>query len=156
MFARISVQKSGGERGTRPRRKKWGDVVPPRPRPTTPLRSNGVSKKVAHTRLPSVGFRSWSWFLVVSPQVTWVINPTVGCHYLPPGLQLPSQLLRGLLPISLLGERRHDGCEQFGEFFKSRVWSKVVEGSTLIFEDNWISLKHSARQKPARFVRPFW
>ena len=27
--------------------------------------------------------------------------------------QLPSQALRGLLPISLLGEQRHDGCEQF-------------------------------------------
>ena len=25
----------------------------------------------------------------------------------------PSQTLRGLLPISLLGEQRHDGCEQF-------------------------------------------
>jgi len=25
---------------------------------------------------------------------------------------LPSQPLRGLLPISLLGEQRHDGCEQ--------------------------------------------
>jgi len=31
--------------------------------------------KVAHTRLPSVGFRSWSRFLAVSLQVTWVINP---------------------------------------------------------------------------------
>ena len=30
-----------------------------------------------------------------------------------PGLQLPPQPLRGLLPISLLGEDRHDGCEQF-------------------------------------------
>ena len=30
-----------------------------------------------------------------------------------PLLQLPSQPLRGLLPISLLGEQRHDGCEQF-------------------------------------------
>ena len=69
--------------------------------------------KVAHTRLPSVGFRSWSRFLAVSLQVTWVINPAVGCHYFPPGLQLPSQPLRGLLPISLLGEQRHDGCEQF-------------------------------------------
>ena len=29
------------------------------------------------------------------------------------GLQLPPQPLRGLLPISLLGEQRHDGCEQF-------------------------------------------
>ena len=27
--------------------------------------------------------------------------------------QLPSQSLRGLLPISVLGEQRHDGCEQF-------------------------------------------
>jgi len=69
--------------------------------------------KVAHTRLPNVGFRSWSRFLAVSLQETWVINPAVGCHYFPPGLQLPSQPLRGLLPISLFGEQRHDGCEQF-------------------------------------------
>ena len=36
--------------------------------------------KVAHTRLPSVGLRSWSRFLAVSLQVTWIINPTVGCR----------------------------------------------------------------------------
>ena len=60
--------------------------------------------KVAHTRLPSVGFRSWSRFLAVSLKVTWVINPAVGCHYFPPGLQLPPPPLRGLLPILLLGE----------------------------------------------------
>jgi len=30
-----------------------------------------------------------------------------------PALMLPSQALRGLLPISLLGEQRHNGCEQF-------------------------------------------
>ena len=52
-------------------------------------------------------------FLAVSLQMTWVINPAVGCHYFPPGPQLPSQPLRVLLPISLLGEQRHDGCEQF-------------------------------------------
>jgi len=34
-------------------------------------------------------------------------------YYFPPGLQLPSQPLRGLLPISQLGEQRQDGCEQF-------------------------------------------
>ena len=34
-------------------------------------------------------------------------------HYFPPGLQLPSQPLRGLLPVLLLGEQRHDGREQF-------------------------------------------
>jgi len=60
--------------------------------------------KVPHTQLPSVGFRSWSRFLAVSLPVTWVINPAVGCHYFPPGLQLPSQPLRGLLQISLLSE----------------------------------------------------
>ena len=45
---------------------------------------NLVVKQVAHTRLPTVGFRSWSWFLAVSLQVTWVINLAVGCHYFPP------------------------------------------------------------------------
>ena len=69
--------------------------------------------KVAHTRLPSVGLWSWSRFSAVSLQVMWVINPVVGCHYFPPGQQLPTQPLRGLLPVSLLGEQRHIGCEQF-------------------------------------------
>ena len=51
-----------------------------------------IKVKVAHTRLPSVGFRSWSRLLAVSLQAMWVINPAVGCHYFPPGLQLPPQL----------------------------------------------------------------
>jgi len=34
-------------------------------------------------------------------------------YYFPPGLQLPPQPLRVLLPVLLLGEQRHDGCEQF-------------------------------------------
>jgi len=34
-------------------------------------------------------------------------------HYIPPGLQLLPQPLRGLLPILLLGEQRHNGFEQF-------------------------------------------
>ena len=71
---------------------------------------NVIGIKVAHTRLPRIGFRSWSRFLAVSlQQVTWVINPALGCHYLTPGLQLPPQPLRGLLPILLLSDR----CEQF-------------------------------------------
>jgi len=53
--------------------------------------------KVAPTRLPSVGFRSWSRFLAVSLQVTWVINLAVSCHYFPPVLQLHSQPLKGYL-----------------------------------------------------------
>ena len=75
---------------------------------------NFVAKKgIAHTRLLSVRFRSWSRFLAVSLQVMWVINPAVDCHYFPLGLQLPPQPLRGLLPISMLGEQTHEGCEQF-------------------------------------------
>ena len=61
--------------------------------------------KVAHTRLPSIKFRSWSRFFAVSLQVTWVINPVVGCHYFLPGLQLPAQPLRRLLPICCLVNR---------------------------------------------------
>ena len=64
--------------------------------------------KVAHTRLPSIGFQSWSWFLAVSLQVTWVINPAVGYRYFLPGLQSSPQPLRGLLPVLLLGEHRHN------------------------------------------------
>jgi len=71
--------------------------------------------KVARTRLPSVRFCSWSRFSAVSLQVTWVINPTVGCHYFPPGLKLPPQSLTGLLPFLLLGEQRYNGCEQFAK-----------------------------------------
>ena len=52
-------------------------------------RSCIIKVKVAHTRLPSVGSR----FLAVSLQVTWVINPAVGCHYFPPGLRLTPQPL---------------------------------------------------------------
>jgi len=69
--------------------------------------------KVAHTRLPSEGFWSSSRCLAVSLQVTRVINPEVGCHYFLLGPQLPLQPLRGLLPVSLLVEQRHDGCVQF-------------------------------------------
>ena len=86
---------------------------------------------VAHTRLPSVGFLSWSQFLAVSLQVTRVINLVVGCHYFLPGLQLPLQPLRGLLPISLLGEQRHDGCELFAEdCYPTASWLRLNPGPT--------------------------
>jgi len=67
--------------------------------------STSKKVKVAHTRLPSVGFWSWSRFLVVSLQVTWVINPAVGCRYFPPGLQLPPQPLRGCYQFCCLVNR---------------------------------------------------
>ena len=33
-------------------------------------------------------------------------------YYFPPGLPLPPQTLRGLLPFSLVGGQRHNWCEQ--------------------------------------------
>jgi len=87
-----------------------------------------VVKKVARTWLPSVGFRPR--FLAVSLQATWVINPAVGCDYFTPGPQLPSQPLRRLLPVSLLGEQRHYGCEQFAQDLPDSVttssWTQAL------------------------------
>jgi len=87
--------------------------------PTIPCIYCHTKKKVklAHTRLPSVGLRSWSRFLAASLQVTWVINPVVGCHYFPPSLQLPSQpskdcyqfcwlVNRGTMGVNSLPKRR--------------------------------------------------
>jgi len=48
---------------------------------TSQVAEQNKKVKVAHSRLLSVGFQSWSRFLAVSLQVMWVINPTVGCHY---------------------------------------------------------------------------
>jgi len=116
----------------------------------TPLQNGQLQTikkvKVAHMRLPSVGFRSRAWFLAVSLQVTWIINPTVGCHYFPPGLQLSSQPLRGLLPILLLGEQRHNGCEQF-------AYNCYPTVSRLQFEPRpfwaWVQhANHSATEPP--------
>jgi len=85
--------------------------------------------KVAHTPLPSVGFRSWSRFLAVSLQVRWVITPAVGCHYFPPGLKLPPQPLRGLLPVLLLVEQRHSGCKQLRllpDSVATAIWTRAL------------------------------
>ena len=100
----------------------------------------------AHTRLPSVGLWSWSRFLAVSLQVTWVINPAVGCHYFLPGPQLPSQPLRGLLPVLLLGEQRHDGCEQF-DCYPTASWLRFEPGPFC----TWVQhTNHSATEPPSR------
>jgi len=50
---------------------------------------------------------------ILGSQPAGDVSHKPGCEYFPPGLQLPLQPLRGLLPISLLGEHRHDGCKQF-------------------------------------------
>jgi len=46
-----------------------------------------------------------------------------------PGLQLPLQPLRGLLPILLLGEQRHNGCEQFAyDCYSTASWLRFEPG----------------------------
>ena len=71
-----------------------------------------VKTMLAHTTVPPVivmclliVHSSWSRFLAVRLQVTWVINPTVGCHYFPPGLQLPLQPLRLCYQFRCLANR---------------------------------------------------
>jgi len=110
------------------------------------LSINKVKVHVAHTRLSNVGFRSWSQFLAISMQVMWVINLVVGCHYFPPGPQLTFQPLRGLLPFLLLGEQRHNGCEQF-------AYDSYPTASWLQFEPRpfcaWVQhANHSATKPP--------
>ena len=71
--------------------------------------------KVARTRLPSVGFRVPGVIPVLGSQPAGDVSHE-------PGARLPllsarpavtPQPLRGLLPILLLGEQRHNECEQF-------------------------------------------
>ena len=111
--------------GSRPRRSlpspRSSRSSPPPDTPTWPLqrcrsRNKKCKRKGSLYSITERRFRSWSRFLAVSLQVTWVVTRAVCCHYrayFPPGPQLPSRPLRGLLPFSLLGEHRHGGCEQF-------------------------------------------
>jgi len=62
--------------------------------------------KVAHTRLPRVGFWGWSRFLAVSLQLTW-LKPGVTFHQ----ARSYPQSLRALLPILLFGTRQCCGCD---------------------------------------------
>jgi len=106
-----------------------------------------VCVKVTHTRLPSVGFWSWSRFLAVSLQVAWVINPVVGCHYFLPGLQLPLQLLRGLLVCyQFCFLVTHDGCEQFAQdCYPTASWLRFEPGPFCA----WVQhANHSAAEPP--------
>ena len=54
-----------------------------------------------------------------------IINPAVGCQYFPPGLHLPPQPIRGLLPILLLYEQKHNGCEQFTRLLPDSVATAI-------------------------------
>ena len=65
--------------------------------PDQKVKGKGSPYSITERRDPELN----SGFLTVSLQAMWVINPAVvGCHYIPLGLQLPLQPLRGLLPRS--------------------------------------------------------
>jgi len=95
----------------------------------------------------SVGFWSWSRFLAVS---LWIINPTVGCHYFPPGPQLPMQPLRGLRPMSLLGEQRHNATSS-GNWTVSTTADSPSDANELPVED-WLTILAAASCCRAKLV----
>jgi len=68
--------------------------------------------KVVPYSIMSVGHGADPGFLAVSPQVTLAINPTVGCHYFPPGQRLLSQPKRSpswSVPTYIAWWQRHTG-----------------------------------------------
>ena len=81
---------------------------------TLSIKSKGSPYSITERRL-----LDWSRFMAVSLQVMWVINPAVGCHCFPPGLQLPPQpcqflclVNRGTMGVNSLPKtvtrQRHD------------------------------------------------
>ena len=59
-----------------------------------------TNKKAVPHSIKSVGHRADPGFLVVSPQMTLVINPVVGCYYFSPGPWLLFQSKRSL-PLAM-------------------------------------------------------
>ena len=72
-----------------------------------PLSKKGSPYSNAYCRVQEL-------ILVLGSQLAGeVSHKPFGRLHFPPGLQLPPQPVRGRLPILLLGEQKHDGCEQF-------------------------------------------
>ena len=73
---------------------------------------HSIESKVVLFSIMSVGHRADPGFLAVSPQVTLVTNPVVGCRYFLPGLWLLSQPMRSTpwpLPHYTAWWQRHTG-----------------------------------------------
>ena len=75
---------------------------------TDKQKCKGSSYSIAERRVPEL-------IPVLGSQLAGDVSHKPGGRLplFPPGPQLPPQPLRQLLPISLLCEQRHDGCEQF-------------------------------------------
>jgi len=102
--------------------------------------------------------RRWFWFFAVSLKVTWVINLAVGCHYFPPGLQLPPQPLRGLLPIWLLDDVSITtwlAAAKLGRFVLiASSGHTYSNGAVLLFMLEFSSVCALRREPPPPFLWP--
>ena len=73
----------------------------------------------------------------------WVINPAVGCHYLPPGPQLPSQSLTGLLQFCYLVNRGTMGVNSCLRLLPDSI-TATIRTQALLHQD----ANHSANNPP--------
>ena len=89
----------------------------PNPSPET---SPMIKVKVAHTRLPSVVYWSWSRFLAVSLQVTWVINPVGGW--------LPLLSARATVILATLKK----AATNFAAWWTEARWCDITSGSVVL------------------------
>ena len=94
-----------------------------------------------------------------------------GCHYFLQGLQLPLQPLRGLLPILLLGEQRHNGVSSLPKTVtrqrrdcdlnpgpsapeSSTLTTRLTEPPSRYIIDSGIEIEQTGRKKS--FPVPLW
>ena len=64
--------------------------------------------------------------------------------------QLPPQPLRGLLPILLLGEQRHNGCEQFAQdCYPTALWLRFEPGPFCA----WVQHANHSATEPPNYLR---
>jgi len=118
-------------------------------------------KKGSPFSIASVGFWSWSRFFAVSLQLTWVINPAVGCRFFPPGPRIPSRptvtwQLRGcdLNPGPSVPESSHLFIAFYVHFWQtlSLDWSMFPKCTKLRSNDSDLLTKSCLYQEVAVFI----
>jgi len=106
----------------------------------------GKKVKASHTRYRTLGLELIAGVQAVSPQVTISHPPGGGCHYLPPGLQLPSQpqsiTANWPVPKYTAWWQRHTGVNNLPKvvmqllprvgFAYTTCWSQVRRSSHLV------------------------
>ena len=118
--------------------------------------------KVAHTRLPSVRFRSLSRLLAASLQVTWVINPAVGCQYFSPEARwawtvcltlLPDSVAAAIWTQALLRLQSGTSASSLRLRFVLSTWTKANSSSrTPVGNTCYVQNLRSPKRPGARFT----